>query len=58
MKLKENIKTSKYEGVCWSESRNKWRAQYKIFGIFLHLGYFDTELEASNVYIDYKRKRL
>tara|TARA_R110001632_G_scaffold27006_5_gene72752 strand:- start:3316 stop:3810 length:495 start_codon:yes stop_codon:yes gene_type:complete len=42
--------TSKYIGVHWCKPRNKWRAQIRINKITKHLGYFKTELEASEVY--------
>ena len=41
---------SKYKGVTWDKRRNKWMAKicknYKTF----HVGYFDTEEEASEAY--------
>jgi hypothetical protein len=48
--LKHIKSGSKYVGVCWHKSRNKWvsRIQIKRYGI--HLGSFTTELDASNQY--------
>ena len=41
---------SKYKGVTWDKRRNKWMAKicknYKTF----HIGYFDSEEEASEAY--------
>jgi len=42
--------SSKYVGVCWDKSRNKWMAQIKINGKKKHLGRFTNELEAHNTY--------
>ena len=42
--------TSKYVGVCWFKRCKKWKAQIRIKGKYKHLGYFKTELEASEAY--------
>jgi hypothetical protein len=44
--------TSKYIGVSWHESVNKWRAQIHIEGKQIHLGYFEKETEARGAYLD------
>lgn len=46
----KNNNSSKYTGVCWIESSKKWKAQIYIKGKVKHLGYFDDELKASEVY--------
>ena len=43
-------KTSKYTGVSWSKSANKWITHIKINGKSKHLGLFINEIEASNAY--------
>jgi hypothetical protein len=43
-------KTSKYTGVCYEASRNKWVSKIYINGLDIKLGRFDSELEASNAY--------
>jgi len=43
-------KTSRYKGVCWHKRDERWRAQIKIDGKVLHLGRFDTEVEAACAY--------
>ncbi|HSE99845.1 MAG TPA: NUMOD4 domain-containing protein [Nitrososphaeraceae archaeon] len=42
--------TSKYTGVSWSKSKNKWSSVIYVDGKSKHLGYFDDELEASKYY--------
>lgn len=37
---------SQYKGVSWRKDRNKWRSYIDISGKRIHLGYFNTELEA------------
>ncbi len=44
-------KTSKYTGVCWDKSMNKWKSGIRIKQKITHLGYFDNELDARNAYI-------
>lgn len=47
---KSKITSSNYEGV--SLSCGKWVAQIRAYGKTKHLGYFDTEIEASKHYQD------
>tara|TARA_R100000544_G_scaffold25671_1_gene13083 strand:+ start:212 stop:715 length:504 start_codon:yes stop_codon:yes gene_type:complete len=42
--------SSRYTGVCWHKSLNKWVSSITINGKRKHLGYFNTEIEASNEY--------
>jgi hypothetical protein len=42
--------SSKYEGVCWSKSHNKWLAQIFVEGKNINLGYFDIEEEANQYF--------
>lgn len=42
--------TSKYTGVTWAKVSNKWASRIKINGKSIHLGYFNTELEAAKYY--------
>ncbi|WP_245118893.1 AP2 domain-containing protein [Hymenobacter volaticus] len=42
--------TSKYLGVRWNKSRNKWVAQIKVNGKQHHLGYFTQEDDAAEAY--------
>jgi len=48
---KKHIKSSsKYVGVSWHKRDNKWISSIKVNGKLKFLGYFKTELEASEVY--------
>lgn len=41
---------SKYKGVGWRKDVKKWRAQITVNYKNIHLGYFDTEIEAAKAY--------
>ena len=47
---KQIKKSSKYRGVCWHKSTNKWRAKISVKYKTYWLGIFDTEEQASAVY--------
>jgi len=49
-KLTKKDKTSKYTGVDWMKCREKWRSRIQINGKHHHLGYYDTQEEASKAY--------
>jgi hypothetical protein len=42
--------SSKYKGVCWAKSKNKWVARIKVDDKQKHLGYFIDEYEAHLAY--------
>ena len=42
--------SSEHAGVYWNEWASKWRAQIQHDGVRTGLGYYDTEIEASNAY--------
>jgi hypothetical protein len=42
--------TSKYTGVCWCKSTNKWKSNIYINGKSKYLGRFDDEYEAHLAY--------
>lgn len=49
--------TSKYKGVCWDRTRNKWRAEIKPIGQKKKsLGRYNTERDAALVYNAAARK--
>jgi hypothetical protein len=51
VKKNENC-SSKYVGVSFDKSREKWSSQIKIKGICIHIGRFETETEAAMAYND------
>lgn len=42
--------SSEYVGVYWNDNASKWRARIQDNGVQIHLGYYNTEIEASNAY--------
>lgn len=49
-KNRSTHRSSKYKGVSWKVSSNKWRAQIKSNGQVIDLGLFVDELEAAHAY--------
>ena len=47
---KKITSSSKFKGVSWHKSRNKWRAYINLDNIQYHLGYFNDEIEAAKAY--------
>ena len=43
------------KGYYWDKITNKWRAKIAVNGKQIHLGYFDTEEEARNAYLEAKK---
>jgi len=50
--------TSKYVGVHWHKGSKKWRAVIRLNGIQNDLGYFTSEIEASEAYQNALKKHL
>lgn len=42
--------TSGYKGVCWSKSKNKWKAYIRVNKCLKHLGFFNDPKEAYQAY--------
>jgi len=42
--------TSVFKGVYWCKERRRWRTQIRFNGHLIHLGYFDSEIDAANLY--------
>jgi hypothetical protein len=53
---KPRKKSSKYKGVSWSNSENKWRAFIRINGKGKTIGRFDSELDAAEAYNNEAKK--
>jgi hypothetical protein len=45
----------KAKGYYWNKRNQKWQAQIRIDGKHIHLGLFDTEIEAHKSYLDSKK---
>ena len=45
----ENV-SSDYIGVCWDESRYKWKASIHINGKTINIGRYDSEVEAAKAF--------
>ena len=48
--------TSKFLGVCWHKSRNKWQSQIAVNGKDKYLGLFETAELAHEAYLIAKRE--
>jgi len=48
--FKREAKKSKYRGVSWDKSLNKWRARIMVNGKRISLGVYDDAKEAAKVY--------
>ena len=50
MNRKKHTSSSKFKGVSWNKERKRWSSQIKLRGKQTHLGYFNCEKEAAEVY--------
>ncbi len=46
-KKRSGTNTSEYIGVCWNKARRKWMSSIGHDKKNIHLGYFDSEVEAA-----------
>jgi hypothetical protein len=54
--LKNQWNQRKRKGYTFFKRDNKWKAQISYKGKQIHIGYFDTEEEAHNAYLNEKQK--
>lgn len=47
-----NSSTSQYKGVSWHTEYSKWRASIECNNKMMHIGYFDSEIEAHEAYCE------
>ena len=52
----ENQWNQNRKGCSYYKRTNKWRAYIKVHNKAIHLGYYDTESEAHQAYLDAKQK--
>lgn len=49
-------RTSEFLGVCWAAKKKKWKSEITLNGKNKFLGHFDSELKASDAYLQAKLK--
>jgi len=47
---KKRVASSRFRGVCWDKSRQKWRADARFDGKSRNIGSYDDETEAARAY--------
>ena len=52
----QNSFNTRAKGISWNKCAKKWAAQIYLNRKKIHLGYFDTEEEARNAYLEAKKK--
>jgi hypothetical protein len=54
--IKRKGASSKYKGVAWKKSKEKWRAQIHVNGQCKFIGYFEDEKQAAKAYDEAAKK--
>ena len=52
--IKRDGRASPLMGATWAKKEGRWKAQIRVCGKNKHLGYFDTDTEASKAYLSAK----
>ena len=52
----QNSFNTRAKGISWNKFAKKWAAQIWLNRKRIHLGYFDTDYEARNAYLEAKKK--
>ena len=52
----KNTFNTNAKGYAWSKHKNKWKSSICLNGKRIHLGYFDTEVQAREAYLKAKEK--
>ena len=47
---KKRVATSRFRGVCWDKTKQKWKAEINFDGKSKHIGSYDDETEAARAY--------
>jgi len=55
-RLQNNWNTHKSKGYRWSKKSKKFQSRIKVNKKSIHIGYFKTEQEARNAYLEAKKK--
>tara|TARA_R110002020_G_scaffold11610_1_gene43459 strand:+ start:701 stop:1132 length:432 start_codon:yes stop_codon:yes gene_type:complete len=50
--ISQNSRNKECKGYYWNKEANKWKAQYKLNCKMHHIGYYDTEEQARNAYLE------
>jgi hypothetical protein len=51
--MKTQNSTSKFRGLHWDKSKNKWVARIRLNGKGKHIGYFETEEEGARAFNEF-----
>ncbi len=50
--------TSRFRGVYWAKDKQRWRVRPGLNGIYVHVGYFKSELEAAEAAEAWRREHM
>ena len=53
---KRSSTKAKYKGVIWRQNAQRWQGYIGTMGKWIHLGYFDSEIEAAKAYDEAARQ--